>query len=101
MKRKRPRAVIFSTLVEAQTCPACGAPIEGVTGVEIDPTSPRVRPEAGAFVICNECTTINVFGEDLRIRLATPAELREADPFVLEMREKYRRDHGVRRPRWQ
>jgi hypothetical protein len=101
MKRKRPRAVIETRRVTEQTCPACGAGLDAVTGVDLNPRAPRVHPEAGAFVICSQCTTINVFGEDLRIRLATPGELREADPFVIKMRDAYRRDHGVRRPRWQ
>lgn len=109
MKRKRPRrARISQGPIPAQPCPACGAAIEAVTGAAIEagigkPPDDRgpVRPEAGRFVICAECLTINIFGDDLRIRLVTAAELREAGPLVHELREWYLRDRGSRRPRWQ
>jgi hypothetical protein len=100
-RKRRPRhAVITTRWTAEQTCPACGAILNALTGAEIGARGPVV-PEPGAYVICSECITINVFGEDLRIRLATSAEVREAPPFVIEMRDAYRRDHGIRRPRWQ
>jgi hypothetical protein len=50
-------------------CPACGALVEGlgaVNGLE--------RPTPGDPCICLYCTTINVMGDDGKLRLATHDE---------------------------
>jgi hypothetical protein len=96
MKRKR-RARTTTTRIPDQPCPACGAPTSAATGVDLEHPLAPARPEAGSWVVCIDCGTINVFDEARALRLATREELREAPALVRRMRDWVRRDRPSRR----
>lgn len=64
------------------TCPACGDRIEGLANME-----GIARPGPGDACICISCLSINVMGDDSRIRHATSDEalMFAADPGIQEV----------------
>lgn len=64
------------------TCPACGDRIEALANMEgID------RPGPGDPCVCIMCHSINVMGDDKRLRHATPDEalMFAADPDIRDL----------------
>ena len=58
--------------VEVDHCPACGESFDGMAN-----TSGMECPGPGDRAVCIWCTTINVIGDDGKLRLATDGEAME------------------------
>ena len=96
-KRKPRKVLVDSRRIARQLCPACSAPLDAITGIELDRSRGRVEPLPGVYVVCIDCGTINVFDDALRVRLVTRDELRDVPPIVRSLSLAVRRDRPSRR----
>lgn len=62
---------VIVTSAENVQCPECKTKIKVLSG-------PRA-PEAGAMVVCGNCSALMVLNEDLRARRPTPREAYDAE----------------------
>lgn len=59
-------------------CPGCGRAWDGAGALD----NPR-QPEPGDVGVCLGCAAVNIYGDDLRLRQATEADLASFDPDLL------------------
>lgn len=62
-------------------CPECRAVLNFATG------APGRGPVPGDLCVCTECGAINLFGDGLVLRTATPADLEERGTVTRQARE--------------
>lgn len=56
-------------------CPFCDAPLDAATSPE------GYTPFPGCWTVCLVCTQLLIFTDDMRLREATPAELKWMDEY--------------------
>jgi hypothetical protein len=90
MSRRRPEAhfVGCSVKVPVSVCLGCGKRMDGATAIDH-----RKAPAPGNITICIGCGHIMAFGDDMRLRALTDAEMIEiaGDPRVVAV-QRARRD---------
>lgn len=67
-------------------CPHCFARLNAVT----DPTRQGHLPNPGSLSICDQCTELGIFCEDMTVRKFTPLEMQAIDPEQLAEIQAYR-----------
>jgi len=59
-----------SNWLKPDQCPNCGYRLDAATAI-----GPRAKPTSGDVTICTECRSILVFGDNMRLRWPTDAEM--------------------------
>ena len=75
------------TKLDYSYCPHCRTKVNAAGSIDKPAT-----PKPGDINICFYCANINIYDEDLKVRLPTPEEIEEIskDQSVLHIQEKIR-----------
>lgn len=77
-----------SLKIDDTHCVGCGENLNGCAAVSEDDPRAALHPNPGDVAICMICETVNVYGENLKLRRPTDEEMAkfEADPEVRYVR---------------
>lgn len=83
-KHARRIAGLGTSRVPPAACPVCFKSLDAATGVELDtPIAPRPGP--GDVTVCNDCTSVLVFADDMSLRVAGAHEIARLDPELQKL----------------
>jgi hypothetical protein len=94
-RRKQRRSDVYITqgLIPPVRCPRCRTVC--ICGTGFGSSGPEV-PTPGCMVLCGECSTFLVLGDDLTLRLATDAEIAALDPDVKKIATDFVQHEAMR-----
>ena len=88
-RRKRKSLFVSWGRLPPRQCPCCHVTLRSATGLGLQE---HVHPKPGDLTCCDQCVTWLAFEPDLRLRLATPAEVATLDPKLRALGERLARE---------